>query len=110
MIIKTIKEAQKVYKIWLFIDGQSSLKLEDLSYEDIKAYVTSEFERNSGFRRLLRREPQYAEGLIGNITKKSSGVFLWVSLAVRSLMMGKGHDDRISDMQRRLDLLPPDLE
>ncbi|KAI8172104.1 hypothetical protein K4K54_009517 [Colletotrichum sp. SAR 10_86] len=88
MIIQTIKEAQKVYKICLFVDGLDefsgppehlivlfqdvlshsnhgpSLKLEDLTYEDIKAYITEEFQSNPGFSRLLDREPRAVLGTL----------------------------------------------
>lgn len=44
------------------------------------------------------------------IVIKSSGVFLWVRIVVQSLLSGLGHGDRVSDLERRLDSLPPDLE
>jgi hypothetical protein len=37
-------------------------------------------------------------------------VFLWVKLVVRSLLSGLGKHDDVSDLQRRLRLLPTDLE
>lgn len=45
-----------------------------------------------------------------NIVVKASGVFLWVDLVVTSLLAGMRLGDRIQDLQRRLDELPPDLE
>ncbi|KAK4211350.1 hypothetical protein QBC37DRAFT_14308 [Rhypophila decipiens] len=87
-----------------------NLLLQDLTYPDIKHFVVSSFSDNEGFRRLRLREPLYAESLMDQITEKSSGVFLWVQLVVKSLLAGLFHDDRISDLKRRLDLLPPDLE
>ncbi|KAK4172783.1 hypothetical protein QBC36DRAFT_314514 [Triangularia setosa] len=45
-----------------------------------------------------------------SIVDKAQGVFLWVSFVVSSLLAGMKHDDRIVDLQRRLDGLPPDLE
>ncbi|KAK2039652.1 hypothetical protein LZ31DRAFT_569258 [Colletotrichum somersetense] len=87
-----------------------SLRLEDSTYADIKAFVTQSFEGDEGFRRLTIREPVYASGLIENVVRKSSGVFLWVSLVVQSLITGLQYEDRIVDIQKRLDLLPEDLE
>lgn len=86
------------------------LKLEHITYKDIKGYVTDSFEGQLGFSRLLRREPEYAERLIDTITTKSSGIFLWVTLVVRSLLSGMQNDDRVVDLERRLELLPADLE
>lgn len=86
-----------------------SLTLQDLTYPDIKHYVTSNFHRDSGFAQLRSREPTYAGQLVENVVSKASGVFLWVHLVVASLLAGMGYGDRVSDLQRRLDLLPPDL-
>ena len=37
-------------------------------------------------------------------------MFLWVTLAVNSLLAGLTDGDSIEDLQQRLDALPPDLE
>ena len=87
-----------------------SLKLEDLTYEDIRLYVTLTLNRDLGFEQLTKREPEFASELVENIVSKANGVFLWVHLVVASLLAGMGYGDRISDLQRRLDYLPPDLE
>jgi hypothetical protein len=86
------------------------LRLEQLTYNDIKAYVQSNLEADSSFALLQLREPAYAHQLVENIVSKASGVFLWVRVVVPSLLAGMSHGDRLSDMQRRLDLLPPELE
>lgn len=87
-----------------------NIMLQELTYPDIRHFVVSKFENNDGFKRLQLRETGFADTLMDNITEKSSGVFLWVQLVVNSLLAGLNHDDRISDLQRRLNLLPPDLE
>ncbi|KAK7448616.1 hypothetical protein CaCOL14_011739 [Colletotrichum acutatum] len=87
-----------------------SLKLEDLTYKDIKGFIAKNFAEDPGFARLARREPEYASLLESRIATKAAGVFLWVSMVVRSLLSGMGNDDRVSDMQRRLDQLPQELE
>lgn len=48
--------------------------------------------------------------LIENIVKNASGVFLWVKLVVDELVIGMEEGDYPSELQRRLDTLPPDLE
>ncbi|GAB1319895.1 hypothetical protein MFIFM68171_10105 [Madurella fahalii] len=91
--------------------GQAAnLRLQDLTYPDIKLYVESEFTKDQGFKRLQAREPTYATALLEEIVNKSAGVFLWVTLVVRALLSCMSHDDRISDLKRKLDLLPEDLE
>ncbi len=87
-----------------------SLRLEDLTFNDIKTFVESKFHADTEFENLRRRYPSYADQLMENIVVKASGVFLWVDLVVASLLAGMRLGDRIQDFQRRLDELPPDLE
>ncbi|KAF2007973.1 hypothetical protein P154DRAFT_13040 [Amniculicola lignicola CBS 123094] len=87
-----------------------SLRLEDITYGDIKYYVTSRFQSNVGFEDRRRETPYEARELIENIIRKASGVFLWVALVTDSLLEGLSDGDRLSELQARLDALPPDLE
>jgi hypothetical protein len=89
---------------------EANLRLEDLTFNDIKDFVRSKFNADAEFENLRRRYPSFADKLMNNIVVKASGVFLWVDLVVRSLLSGMRLGDRIEDFQRRLDELPPDLE
>ncbi|KAB5579951.1 hypothetical protein GE09DRAFT_1212413 [Coniochaeta sp. 2T2.1] len=44
------------------------------------------------------------------VVNKAAGVFIWVKLVVKSLLEGLGSYDRLSDLKRRLNDLPEDLE
>jgi hypothetical protein len=88
----------------------ASLMLQHLTYPDIKEYVSSHMEKNEGFLLLSQREPDYARELEENIIAKSSGVFLWIRLVVASILGGMAYGDRISDLKKRLDMLPSELE
>lgn len=87
-----------------------SLMLQDLTSSDIRSYVSTKLNQDTSFQQLQMRESDYANQLIDNVVSKASGVFLWVSLVTNSLLAGMAFGDRVSDLQRRLDLLPPDLE
>jgi hypothetical protein len=87
-----------------------SLMLQDLTHPDIMHFITSIFSKNAGFAELQKREPQYAGQLLEDIAQKAAGVFLWVHLVVHSLLAGLVNGDRVSDLQRRLEFLPPDLQ
>ena len=99
---------------WILFENafkhKPSLMLQDLTYPDIRHYIDSVFYNNEEFVELEKREPQYTSELLKDIAQKSVGVFLWVSLVVHSLLAGLVNGDRVSDLQRRLALLPPDLE
>ncbi|KAH6881054.1 hypothetical protein B0T10DRAFT_551352 [Thelonectria olida] len=85
------------------------LRLENLTHDDIKSFVTSKFESEQMFAKLRLRERDFSDQLIELVVSKASGVFLWVTLVVSSLIAGMGFADRVSDLHRRLDMLPPDL-
>lgn len=89
---------------------QPSLKLEDLTHDDRMAYVRSHFEGDVNFKRVQTLDPGFAGSLFYKIVKNSEGVFLWVRLVVRSLLDGMLEGDRVSDLQKRLDAIPKDLE
>jgi hypothetical protein len=59
---------------------------------------------------LFKEEPEEAAALCQEILEKASGVFLWVSLVVRSLLASLRNHDDIHYLRRRLSELPPELE
>lgn len=87
-----------------------SLKLEDLTLADITSYIQSHLHPDPAFALLRTLEPSFADNLVDNIAAKADGVFLWVNLVVASLKKGIKAGDRVSDLQKRLDQLPQDLE
>lgn len=91
-------------------NGLPSLRLQDLTFEDIRSFVKDRLANNDQMQQLINEEPERAPKLIVEIVSKAQGVFLWVDLVVASLLNGLQNFDRISDMQRRVELLPPDLE
>lgn len=99
---------------WLIFEdafeNKPSLQLEHLTEKDIKQYVLDKFSQNKRYFQLSSHEPEYALALVNSVVEKASGVFLWVYLAVASLLEGLTNADRISDLQKRLDTLPRDLD
>lgn len=86
------------------------MALEDLTREDIHAFAQDFLHNHPRFSRLLALEPERAPQLVTDISDRASGVFLWVFLVVRSLMDGLTNADGISDLTKRLEQLPNDLE
>lgn len=91
-------------------ENEPSLKLEDVTFNDIKIYITGKFEQSTQYICLKVMEPDYALALIEHVVQKALGVFLWVHLVVQSLLQGLTNSDRVSDLERRLGELPSDLE
>lgn len=90
--------------------ARPSLRVEDLTHPDIRFYVSSKLSSSLGYTSLQSGDPQFALELIEDVSTKASGVFLWVILVVQSLLEGLADGERVSDIQRRLNSLPTDLE
>ncbi|RDL33042.1 uncharacterized protein BP5553_08481 [Venustampulla echinocandica] len=86
------------------------LRLQDLTYDDMKQFISDTLESHPKWVQLTKETPVQAGGLVEEIMSKANGVFLWVRLVVRSLTDGMTNHDDISDLQKRLRLLPADLE
>ena len=99
-----------VFKRAFGTGSHTMLRLEDLTRNDITLYVRETLEQNDLFNQLRRRENAHCVDLVNEVVSKAKGVFLWVFLVVRSLLTGLTNADRITDLRRRLRLLPADLE
>jgi hypothetical protein len=89
-------------------NDSQKLYMHELTANDIKLYVQDTLEKDVNFQELKQRDDQRLE-LVRDIVDAAKGVFLWVFLVVRSLLEGLTNADKIVDMQRRLYLLPTDL-
>lgn len=86
------------------------LRLQDLTRGDIGHYVKSRLHSHKYMAQLSERHATDMSLLIKEIVTKSRGVFLWVKLVVRSLLQGLCDRNRMSDLKRRVQYLPEDLE
>jgi hypothetical protein len=90
--------------------GMPWLKMEDLTRQDIQLYVEENMQASSRWNEFVRIMPDEASGMIEEITDKATGVFLWVTLVVKSLLGGFRDGDNIDDLWRRIHELPVTLE
>lgn len=91
-------------------NSSPSLMLQHLTSRDIRVFIRTKFHDHRGFQELQRGNSILATQLVDEIAEKASGVFLWVRLATQSLLRGIANGDRVTDLQRRLQDLPADLE
>ncbi|KAL1634474.1 hypothetical protein SLS58_010670 [Diplodia intermedia] len=87
-----------------------SLRVEDLTYPDVIRFIESSFDESPGYGELRMESPSEAQDLSHAVASKASGVFLWVSLVVRSLLVGLMNGEKLSKLRSRVDSLPLDLE
>ncbi|KAI9658401.1 MAG: hypothetical protein M1821_002534 [Bathelium mastoideum] len=78
--------------------------------KDIKIYVSEKLYAHRHFAELYQGNQNSADKFIQQIVEMSSGVFLWITLAVKSLLDGLTNYDTIFDLQQRLLELPPELD
>lgn len=83
--------------------------LEDLTKKDMDIYVQGMLEHDSRYRRLVGDDPR-AHQIVSEVRQKAQGVFLWVYLAVRSLLRGLSEGDTVEELLKRLRSLPSDLK
>lgn len=99
---------------WLVFEDafrrRPSLRVEDLTLRDIRVFASEKLSEHVMFEQLQELDSEKAQKLIEEVTVKSSGVFLWVRLVVKSLLDGLRDGDTVEDLQARLLDLPPDLE
>jgi hypothetical protein len=98
---------------WVIFDeafnGLPGFRLQDLTFNDIQAYVSDKLHGHHHMKQLTARDPELASELKLEIVAKASGVFLWVRLVVISLLDGLRNRDDIEDLKARLRELPSDL-
>lgn len=84
------------------------LQIHKITQRDIKAYVNARLADNEDFRsyqdqgRVLR--------IADKIVDKADGVFLWVKVVVQGLLEGLLAEDRLEDLERKVNEIPRELE
>ena len=87
-----------------------SLKLQDLTSDDMVQYVADNLNGHVRARRLLKRDPEKGSELVTEIVNRADGVFLWITLIMRSLLREIRNDHKVSDLQNHLRTFPTDLD
>ncbi|KAK3358173.1 hypothetical protein B0T25DRAFT_567408 [Lasiosphaeria hispida] len=80
---------------------QPTLKLQDLTAEDIHNYIKASLKVPS--------DHSYAYA-IQHLALKSQGVFLWARLALRSVQSGIDNEDTLEEIMARIDALPSEMD
>jgi hypothetical protein len=108
--VKTCLSSRPLYEFSRAFSSLPGVRLQDLTFNDIKQFIDDELGANDQMQDLQRREPEEAPKLVLEIVAKADGVFLWVRLVVLSLLRGLRNSDQVSDLQARLRILPRSLE
>ncbi|KAK6850274.1 hypothetical protein PG995_014107 [Apiospora arundinis] len=91
------------------LNPEWTLKLEDLTRNDIRRYVSDKFDEHPQFKKLTLINENYSH-IVDAVVNRAQGVFLWVYLVVRTLLEGLTFHDSVKTLYQRLHEFPPDLE
>ncbi|KAL8792379.1 MAG: hypothetical protein Q9195_004992 [Heterodermia aff. obscurata] len=86
-----------------------SLKLQDLTYDSIRAYAETQLS-DLIQRRVDKRDIHRVKNLVGVIVNRANGVFLWAVIAIRDVRDGVRDIVDLDELAQTVDNLPPQLE
>ena len=107
--IKFVVSSRPITPCAIAFSRLPQLCLQELTRFDIANYIKAEVRSHPRMNELLLSNPVEARGILNDLNYKSSGVFLWVVLACRSIVTGFEASDRLVDLRRRVDELPEKL-
>ncbi|EEU34855.1 uncharacterized protein NECHADRAFT_55084 [Fusarium vanettenii 77-13-4] len=90
--------------------GAPKLRLQNLTRPDISKFVYDEIGSHPYIQNLIETDGDEAKSILDEIIDRSSGVFLWVALACKSLLRGFDEFDSVDELRERVKALPPELK
>ncbi|KAK0732271.1 hypothetical protein B0H67DRAFT_606737 [Lasiosphaeris hirsuta] len=84
------------------------LQLHELTAPDIAAFIEAMLEENEDFR--ARGDQEAIMALGSAVVQKSEGVFLWATLAMRTLEAGLLAEEEVEELAMKMDALPKELD
>ncbi len=113
--LKAVLSSRPYPKFDTAFGSSAMLKLQDLTRDDIKKFVSDKLHACPRIQSMAAQEPQNVfEGTVPNIIRdivsKSDGVFLWVGLAVKDQIRGIEEEDSLEQLEERPRILPTTLE
>lgn len=110
MSVKVLVSSRPLPACHQVFSRSPGLRLQDLTAGDIRAYVDEELLQDQLVIEMDHLEPGFAEEVKEALMEKSSGVFLWIVLVVRRLIIALGNYDDRAALMAKIDELPNDLE
>ena len=86
------------------------LRLQDLTSRDISAYIDAELISYHLLKDMDLEEPGFSSLVREALLQKAAGVFLWIILVIKRLLIGLGNYDEKESLLAVIDELPSDLE
>lgn len=107
--IKILLSSRPIDSCVAAFSSKPMLALQDLTKGDIELYVTHTVRSHPYVAKLRTIDGTITEQFLEDLQRKAAGVFLWVVLACRSLLEGFAAYDNPTELQDRVNELPPEL-
>lgn len=107
--VKAVVSSRPIPSCFQAFSRGPKLRLQDLTRNDIKAYVHDTILLHPHREALVELDSKIVDRIKDEVTEKASGVFLWVVLACRSLIQGFAAYDSPEELLQRLNELPPEI-
>ncbi|KXX75664.1 Vegetative incompatibility protein HET-E-1 [Madurella mycetomatis] len=85
------------------------LKMEILTENDLNTFVHGVSRENVAFMELHEAHPTEAQDLLAKIVERACGVFLWVSLVMKTMLGSLTNGATLTQVEHLVDSLPEDL-
>lgn len=108
--IKLLVSSRPIPECHQIFNKFPSLQLEHLTTNDIHSYIEAEFTSHPICKRMNLRDAKFSDELTKILIAKASGVFLWIVLVVRRMIMALANFDSKAQLLVLIDELPTDLE
>ena len=92
------------------LDQCPRLRLQDLTEPDIRIFVTDELVQNGRMKSLQELGAGLSTEFVDEIVYRAEGVFLWVTLVLKSIVNGIGRHETVTELKNRLRRLPSGLK
>ena len=99
-----------VFEDHLGPEASHRIAIHDLTRADIEKYAEDRLQQHPRWNLAVSFGGDTAKRLVDEITRRANGVFLWVYLVTKMLRDGLTNDDCITDLWKRLEDMPTDLE
>lgn len=86
------------------------IQLQDITQADIVSFVRGSFNGDKHFEEIQSQDQRGCQYMITELAARADGVFLWVSLVVRSIQRGLSNLDPLTKLQSRVACAPKELE
>ncbi|KAJ6788949.1 hypothetical protein PWT90_05201 [Aphanocladium album] len=87
-----------------------NLKLQELTYGDMRQYVSEHMAQNSEVNSILQQDKTKGSAFVDSLIERADGVFLWVRLAVERILERFPRNKGVEGLQSLLLTLPGELD